>query len=78
MSGMVRYVDFRTEPITPAMQTSRYEKAGLVKKAKVGKGYIRVITCDDLYEFLKTKLQNNCFYLAKRRPKFEKDKVPLI
>lgn len=78
VSGQVRYLDFKVEHISSATQTEKFEKAGIVKKAKVGNGYIRVVSFEDTFKFLKTKLQNDFFYLLKSKPNFIKNKVPLI
>lgn len=77
VSGQVRYLDFNVENAS-LTNTERFEKAGIVKKSKAGNGYIRVVSFEDVFEFLKTKLQNDFFYDLKSKPNFAKDKIPLI
>lgn len=77
VSGQVRYLDFKVD-LGSSANTEKFEKAGIVKKAKAGNGYIRVVSFEDAYEFLKTKLQNDFFYLLKSKPDFIKNKVPLV
>lgn len=77
VSGQVRYLNFKVD-LGSFSNTRKFEKAGIVKKAKVGNGHIRVVGCQEAFEFLKTKLQRNFFYLLKSKPNFIKNQVPLI
>ena len=56
----------------------KLEKAGLVKKVRLGNEYVRILSIEKLFAFLKTKLQKNFYYLLKSKPKFKKNSIPLI
>ncbi len=77
ITTQVRYREFDTV-YDDTSNTKRFEKAGIVNKVKFGKEYLRLTTCHEVYDFLKVKIQKNNYYLLKKIPKFEINKIPLI
>ena len=77
ITGQVRYLDMNVH-YDSDKHTGEFEKAGLVKKAKlIDSFYIRSMKCDKIFDFLLKKLKKNPFYLLKVKPKFKKNKIPV-
>jgi len=76
ISGQVRYLN-RSIEYNSDEHTKKFEKAGLVKKAKLRNSYfIRCLKCDEVFKFLLKKLKVNFSYLLKKKPKFKKGQLP--
>lgn len=78
ISSQVNYLDYNVIYPTAKDVLRKFEKAGLVRKSKLGKGYIKVLLVEKVFDFLKKNIQKNFFYLLKTKPKFKKGKIPLI
>jgi len=78
--NQVRYLEHLNHSVIydDVGNTKKFEKAGLIRKAKFGRDYIRVASCKEIFNFLKLKLQKNCYYLLKKKPKFKKNLIPLV
>ncbi len=74
----VRYLNCNVLHLRPKDMQKKLEKAGLVKKVRLGNEYVRILSIEKLFAFLKTKLQKNFYYLLKNKPKFKKNSIPLI
>ena len=74
--SQVRYLDFEIE-YDAEKNTSRFEKAGIVNKEKVGSGIIRCLSCKKFFEFAKEKVKKDYFYFLKKTPKFTASKIPM-
>ena len=74
----VRYLNCNVLHLRPKDMQKKLEKAGLVKKVRLGNEYVRILSIEKLFAFLKTKLQKNFYYLLKSKPKFKKNSIPLI
>ncbi len=76
ISAQVRYLDFevryRLEELTDIL-----EEAGLVTKAPLGSGWIRVTNATDVYSFLKDKLVQDFWFLLHSAPAFVSDRIPM-
>jgi len=77
VSAQVRYLDPQVRQGS-AKNTEKFENAGLVKKVEIGDGYIRTLTFQEVFEFLRLKLQKDFFYLLESKPDFTEDKFPLL
>jgi aminoglycoside N3'-acetyltransferase len=77
VSSYVRYNDFNIISDSYG-NNKKFEQARIVKKIKFMKNYIRVVEFQKAFELLKNKLQKNFFYLLKNKPKFKKNKPPLV
>jgi aminoglycoside 3-N-acetyltransferase len=75
--NQVRYLDFNVNYDRNG-NTKKFEKAGLIKKVKFEKDYIRVTSVEKIFNFVKKKLKKNFYYLLKHEPKFKKKNIPLI
>jgi aminoglycoside 3-N-acetyltransferase len=74
--SQVRYLDFGIE-YDALKNTFRFEKAGLVNKAKIGSGIVRCLSCKEFFEFAKEKVKKDNFYFLKQPPKFVVGKIPM-
>ena len=72
----LRYMDFDIKNGIDS-NTKKFEKAGIVKKVKLGKNFIRTIKFTDAFKFLKKKIQKDPYYLLKKKPKFKKAQIPI-
>lgn len=77
ISAQVRYLDLDVS-YSSLQNTDKLERAGIVRKARVGTGFVRVLRCDETFDFLKLKLQRNFFYILESGPKFREGQVPVI
>lgn len=73
--AQVPYLDFDVVYDLDSL-TSRFERAGLLQTATVGRGTIRCVSAKVAFEFLKERLKQDYFYLLKRAPKFVAGKIP--
>lgn len=76
ISSQVRYLDFGIE-YDALKNTKRFESAGLVRKEKIGAGFVRCLSCKEFFEFAKEKLKKDYFYFLKQPPKFAAGKIPM-
>ncbi len=74
--SQVRYLDFEIE-YDALKNTRRFERAGLVKKARVGLGVARCLSFKEFFEFAKEKVKKDYFYFLKQPPKFVAGKIPM-
>ena len=76
---IISYVKFLKFNITGNIKANnkKFESARLVKKVNIGNSNIRCLEFKKTYEFLKRKIQRNCFYLLKKKPNFKKGQIPL-
>lgn len=74
--SQVRYLDYNIKYDLKKL-TPEFEKNGLVRKSKIGRGYIRAVNFEDAYCFISEQIKNNLFYLLENVPQFEIDKIPL-
>jgi len=75
VTSQVRYANVVSDSLA---NNKKFEKAKLVKKIFFLNDFLRVIKFKDAFKFLKNKLQKNFFYLLKKKPYFEKNKIPII
>jgi len=75
--NQVRYLNYNVT-YDKFTNTKKFERAGLVKKVKIGNGYIRTLNFVETFNFCKKKLQKNFYYFLKRSPNFKKNYIPLI
>lgn len=73
----VRYLDYNISYDLLGL-TKKFEDAGLVYSQNVGRGKIRTVDMRGAYEFLKTKLQQDFFYLLNNPPEFVECKLPIV
>ena len=76
---VISYVKFLQFNISGDIKANnkKFENAKLVKKINIGNSYIRCLEFKKTYEFLKKKIQKDCFYLLKKKPNFKKGQIPL-
>ncbi len=74
--SQVRYLDFGIE-YNALKITSKFEKAGLIRKEKIGSGAVRCLLFKEVFKFAKEKLKKDYFYFLKRAPKFVAGKIPM-
>jgi aminoglycoside 3-N-acetyltransferase len=74
--SQVRYLDFEIE-YDALKNTGRFERAGLVNKAKIGSGIVRCLSFQKFFEFAKEKVKKDNFYFLKQAPKFMPGKIPM-
>jgi aminoglycoside 3-N-acetyltransferase len=74
--AQVRYLDFGIQYSSDRF-TGLFEEAGLVKKAVLGRGFIRCVDTEAVFHFLKEKLKADAYFLLTKTPDFVQGKIPM-